>query len=111
MSLIELLIGLAIVLITLWDAFETLVLPRTVQRRFRLTRLIVRGTWTPWTLLTRLPGISNARRDSIFAMYGPLLLIFLLVVWAMLMVLGFGLVAHGLEEAGSGASFGTALYF
>jgi hypothetical protein len=32
----------------LWDAFETVVLPRTVSRRLRLARLYFRATWVPW---------------------------------------------------------------
>ena len=32
------LIGIVLIVVVLWDVFETIVLPRRVTRRFRLTR-------------------------------------------------------------------------
>lgn len=95
MSTLELIAGALLVLTTLWDAFETVVLPRTVQRRFRLTRLIVRASWLPWSTLARLP-VGSSRRDWLLALYGPLLLFLLLAVWAAGLVFGFGLILYGL---------------
>ncbi len=40
--------GAAIILVVLWEAFETIVFPRRVTRRVRLTRLFYRFT-TPQT--------------------------------------------------------------
>jgi hypothetical protein len=37
--------SIVVITIVLWDAFETVVLPRTVSRRLRLTRLDFRVTW------------------------------------------------------------------
>jgi hypothetical protein len=91
-------LGLAITLIVLFDAFETVVLPRTVQRRFRLTRVIVRLTWAPLVLFTRLP-IGSSTRDWFIAIYGPLLLIFLLATWAAGLILGFGVMTHALAQS------------
>jgi hypothetical protein len=113
-SVLEVIAGLLVVCVTLWDAFETVVLPRTVQRRFRLTRLIVRASWLPWSTLARLP-IASTRRDSLLAFYGPLLLFLLLAVWAAGLVFGFGLILYGLgpkhltATAGS-PGLGTAIY-
>jgi hypothetical protein len=61
--------------------------------------------------LTRLPfGRSN--RDTVLAMFGPLLLIFLLLAWAVLLVCGFGLAYHGLSLAAKPADgdFSSLLY-
>jgi hypothetical protein len=41
-------VGAALVLTILWEAFETIVLPRRVSRRFRITVLYYRLTWMPW---------------------------------------------------------------
>ena len=58
----------------------------------------------------RLP-VANTRRDLIVALYGPLLLIFLLVVWALSLVAGFGLMLHALDASGSAArSLGDSIY-
>jgi hypothetical protein len=84
----SLVIGLALIAIVLWDAFETVVLPRTVSRRIRLARLYFRGTWMPWA---RVAGTfeSDSRRERFLAIYGPLSLIGLLTVWATGLIVGF----------------------
>jgi hypothetical protein len=83
-------VGLALVLVVLWDAFETIVLPRRVARRVRLTRFFYRLTWRPWSALAdRMP--RSRRRESFLAFFGPLSLLFLLGVWAVGLVAGFAL--------------------
>ena len=82
------LVGLSLIAIVLWDAFETVVLPRTVARRLRLARLYFLGTWSLWARLARLPG-SDGRRERFLAVYGPLSLIGLLAVWATGLIVGF----------------------
>ena len=37
--------GIAIFLVVVWDAFESIILPRRVTRKFRLTRLFYNVTW------------------------------------------------------------------
>lgn len=69
--------GSMLLLFVLWDAFETIVLPHRVARRFRLTRLFYRVTWIPFRALARLrrPGIA---RENFLSVYGPLSLLLLL---------------------------------
>ena len=58
-------VGVLLTATVLWDAFETVVLPRTVPRRFRLARLYFRTTWKPWTRLAKLiesDGVRESRR-------------------------------------------------
>ena len=51
--------------VVLWDAFESVVLPRQVSHRFRLTRVYVRGTWRAWSALTRrAPSIERREAAS-----------------------------------------------
>jgi hypothetical protein len=75
--------------IVLWDAFEVIVLPRRVARRWRLTRLFYRLTWSIWRAVARRIH-SRERRESFLGIYGPLSLLFLLGLWAASLVLGFG---------------------
>lgn len=93
--------GVFLILITLWDAFETIILTRRVSRRFRLTRLFYRLTWTPWraVALRRRPGNP---RENYLGIYGPLSLIFLLVTWAVVLIFGFALVTWGVGAFLSG---------
>src|SRR6266404_5879294 len=57
-----LVVGLVLIATVLWDAFETVVLPRTVSRRLRLTRLYFLGTWKPWAGVARMVT-SEPRRE------------------------------------------------
>ena len=106
-------LGLLLILLVLWETFETIVLPRRVTRQFRLTRLFYRFTWKSWAALTSLRS-SRRKRDSLLSFYGPLSLLLLLAIWALALVLGFGLLHYGLHDRLSGAlfdsDFGNALY-
>lgn len=106
-------LGIALIGVVLWDAFETVVLPRTVRRRFRLGRLFYRALWLPWRAAARRAG--RARREWLLGVFGPLAVLLLFVFWATLLILGFGLVeaslAPRLAAGGHAANFGTAIYF
>lgn len=89
--------GIAIIVAVLLDAFETVVLPRRVQRAFRLTSWFYRHTWVPWAKLARL--IKNPNRRAAFLSYfGPSSLIILLGFWALGLIFGFALVEYGIGE-------------
>lgn len=114
MTLLTGVAGLALVALILWDAFETVVLPRRVARRLRLVRLYYRSLWRLWSVIAS--GIRrNRRREGFLSLFGPLSLILLLGTWAAALMVGFALLhfAVGLPVAASGhpADFGTALYF
>jgi hypothetical protein len=83
--------GIIVLLIILWDAFEVIILPRRVARRLRLSRLFYLTTWTVWSWLARRVH-STRRRERYLSFYGPLSLLFLIVVWAVGMILAFALV-------------------
>src|SRR6266851_5142956 len=81
--------GAVLLALVLWDAFETIILPRRVSGRIRLTRLFYRSTWIPWRATAR--ALSGRRRDVFLSIFGPLSLILLLALWAVGSVLSFGL--------------------
>src|SRR5713226_8063247 len=91
-------LGLALIWIVLWDAFETIVLPRRVTRKFRLTRLFYRNTWMPWSAAVRLL-FKGRSREKYLSFYGPLSLLLLIIVWAVGLVFGFALLQAGLGSA------------
>jgi len=78
----------ALIAAILWDAFETIILPRSVVRRFRLARAWVRGTWVPWRATAR--HLSRARGERFLGIFGPLALLGLFALWAICLVVGFG---------------------
>src|SRR4029450_7785195 len=88
-----LVLGTVTILAVLWEAFETIVLPRRVRRRFRLTRLYYRSSWLAWATLVRRIS-RKQRREALLSFFGPISLLGLLALWAGGLVLGFGL-GHG----------------
>jgi hypothetical protein len=84
------LLGLALIWLALYDAFETLVLPRRVTRRLRFARAYFRAAWNVWRWLCDLipPGRS---RESALSVFGPLSLFGLFASWVAIIVTGFAL--------------------
>ena len=105
--------GIALLGVILWDAFETIVLPRRVTRRYRLTGAFYRYTGTPWLWMARRIR-SGKRREGFLSVFGPLSVLALFGVWAGGLILGFGMVqwAAGslLGEPWTVQSFQTQLY-
>lgn len=87
--------GFLLLLFVLWDAFETIVLPRRVSRRFRLTRVFYQYTWAPFRWVGRRLAPGNSR-ENYLSVYGPLSLLLLLATWAIGLVVVFGLLHWGL---------------
>ena len=115
MSVPAIVVGVLLVAVVLWDAFETIILPRRVTRRIRLARLFYRFTWVPWRSLARRVR-SAKHRETVLSYYGPLSLLALFVVWALWLIVGFALVHWGLGSAvvaqpGERANFWLDLYF
>ncbi len=106
-------VSCALLAVVLWDAFESIVLPRRVTRRLRLTRLFYRATWLPWSAVGRRirPG---KKREKYLSYYGPLSLLLLLSVWAASLIVGFAMLQWALGSAMSApegvATLGTDLY-
>jgi len=104
-------LGILLILVVLWESFETVILPRRVTRRFRLTRFFYRNSWRAFQAAV---GLFPARqRESLLSYFGPLSLLLLLSVWAVVIIIGFGLLhwADGSLQAGEArAGFFTDLY-
>ena len=118
MALLAGVVGLALIAVVLLDAFETLVLPRRVDRAFRFATLYYRWTWRGWVLATRLARAPE-QREALLSNYGPASLILLLIVWAAGLVVGFALVQWALGLSLHAAltpndespTLATAIYF
>ncbi|HLQ29514.1 MAG TPA: potassium channel family protein [Ktedonobacteraceae bacterium] len=113
MNIVAGIVGVLLIFIILQDAFETIVLPRRVSRRFRLARMFYQFTWRLWSLIAKKIR-SNDRKEYYLSFYGPLSLIVLLVVWAVGLVLGFALLQFAFGSALNAPEkipdFGTDFY-
>lgn len=113
MRIVTFIAGIVCLFAVLIDAFQTIILPRRASGRFRLTRLFYIATWRPWVFFTsRLR--DPRKRESAFSYYGPMSLIFLLVMWAGVMVVGFALLFFALgspfNDSSQGPGFQSDLY-
>jgi hypothetical protein len=96
-------VAVTLILVILWDAFETIILSRRVSRKFRLTRLFYKTLWPPWRAVARMVPPGN-RRENVLMVFGPLSLILLLVLWAVGLIFSFGLLHWGLGSQLAGPS-------
>jgi hypothetical protein len=95
MHILAFVAGAICLLVMLFDAFQTIILPRRAIGRFRLTRIFYVLTWKPWAFFAR--RLHHPRkRETVFSYYGPLSLIILLAIWAVGMIMGFTLIYFAL---------------
>ena len=107
-------LGLALLFAILWDAFETIILPRRVTRKFRLARAFLRSTWLVYSTAVRSIS-STKRREAYLSYFGPLSLLMLFALWASVMILAFAMMqwaaGSGISLPGASSGFRTDLYF
>jgi hypothetical protein len=98
-SILVFLAGFIIVVLTLFSAVRTFVLPRSA--RDPLTRKIFMAMRVIFNLLTRKVTTYEAR-DSIMALYAPITLLTMPIIWLALVAVGYTLMyrAMGMEDWG-----------
>jgi hypothetical protein len=113
MHIVITIVGLFVVFAVLLDAFETVVLPRRVQRQYRITSWFYRRTWVPWRKITTHIK-SPSQRENFLGYFGPLSLLVLLGLWASGLILGFAMLQYGAGEhiqlSNAPITFGGLLY-
>jgi hypothetical protein len=110
---VALIFGLLLLAFILWDAFENVILPRHVVRKFRSARIFSYLVWLIWIGCARcIP--SPKRRETFLSYFGPLTLLLILGVWAAGLIASFALLLWGSGSAvlvsGEIATFRTDLY-
>ncbi|HZZ42286.1 MAG TPA: potassium channel family protein [Tepidisphaeraceae bacterium] len=118
MSVLAFFLGLLLILITLLDGFETILLPRRINRRFRYSRMYYRTGWLLWRRAASL--IPTGRwRESALGIFGPLSMLGLFASWIVSLILGFALLHYSLSthflntihSPAFPADFTSCLYF
>jgi len=91
--------GVALIALMLTEFFVSFMLPRRVKREPRIARGLGGLLWRPWRALAR--RCPPATADTLLGFFGPLALLFQLLIWAVGLIIGFGL----LEWAVGGGGF------
>jgi hypothetical protein len=104
-------LGLLVLALTLWDIFETVVVPRPTPGWFRISRYLVRGAWHGLKAIR--DGRPDRSYDRIFGLFAPAMTVVLLAVWMSTLILGYGLLMYALRDQLQPVppDFGSALYF
>lgn len=83
-------LALGLALLVLWEIFETIVLPRKIDRRFRLTRYYYLTAWSGCCFVSdHIAGPK--RRSALLSIFGPFSLLGLFAVWGLSLVFAFAL--------------------
>lgn len=97
MHIAALLLGLVFCSGVTLDAFQTIILPRRPTGRLRITRVFYIVTWAPWVWVAE--RIENRKvREQLYSVFGPLSLLLLLVLWAVLLIGGFALLLFAIRS-------------
>ena len=104
--------GAAIVLVAIYDVFQSVVMPRPAVGRVRLSFTLIRGGWRAWRKVAERPRKLQTCETALAA-FAPMMLVALLVLWGFSLILGFALIFSGLHDGlkPQPDSFGTTLYF
>lgn len=86
--------GLSLIAWVLWDAFETILLPRRIPARLRISRFVLGWLWSLWSTFARwIP--TRKPRENLLGLYGLLSILSLFIIWSSGLILGFALLFWG----------------
>jgi hypothetical protein len=109
------LIGVALIVSILAEGFETVVQPRRVTRKYRISRLYFMIFWATWRSAAVTLLHKSKRRAAFLGAFGPLSLLGLLLTWVVGLVLGFAILQWGLHDHvlvnGGNGEVGIGTYF
>jgi hypothetical protein len=106
--------GSLLVLAVVNDVFQSVIVPRAVGKRFRISFLVYRGLWHIWPRLAWMfYGAEPERREDFLAFFAPLTLVLLLLVWTACAITGYALIAWRWRDGFSPPlqTFADAVYF
>ncbi len=90
MQVVAAIAGVFLVMVILWEGFETIVLPRRVTRRFRLSRYFFRFCWRSWR--GAVSSFVPAKfRETCLSFFGPLCNLLMIGFWVIWLIVGFAL--------------------
>lgn len=96
---------------TVYDVFQSVVMPRPAVGRIRFSVTFVRRAWFAWRPLAQRPK-RLPLREAALALFAPLMVTILLIVWGFAFILAFALLYNGLHQGlrPEPGSFGASLF-
>ncbi len=91
--------GALLIVSTLVEGFETVVQPRRVTRRIRISRAYYVAFWASWRWIARRMLVKSRRRAAFLSAFGPLSLLGMIAIWVIALIVGFALLQWGLRDA------------
>ncbi|HEY9678250.1 MAG TPA: potassium channel family protein [Drouetiella sp.] len=111
--MIESFVGVCLVLLVLFDVFQTIIVPRITPRTLRIGPFLI-GTliWPPYRKLTRMKALKRFERDML-DLFAPMMFVTITLTWLFVLTLGYSLIIWSLRDAVSPIihSFSEAYYF
>jgi hypothetical protein len=103
--------GVAVVISTFSDVFQSVIVPRPARWTLRPSAHIARYGWRAWRWFGHAV-IGNERREDFLGTFAPLLLVVLIVFWIVSLVFGYGCIFYGLRGGlKPSPDFNGAIYF
>lgn len=106
------LLGLFLIWVALRDVFQSVIVPRAVDRRLRISATLTRTLWALWPRLAWRIADDDAREDFL-ATFAPFAMVCLLAAWVLTLIVGYGLLFFALrtELQPQPINLWKALYF
>jgi len=89
--------GIIVLALTEYDIFQSIVLPRPSVRKVQLARPLVRSLWVVWRWVAQRSSRVD-KSEGRMAVFGPVALILLVLIWATALVFGYAMVLYGLRD-------------
>jgi hypothetical protein len=89
-------LGTFLLALTLWDLFETVVVPRPTPGWFRFGRYFVRGSWLGLRAIR--DGRPSRSNDRLLGLFAPAATLGLLFAWLVGLIFGYGLILWALRD-------------
>jgi Ni,Fe-hydrogenase I cytochrome b subunit len=99
LRILAVLFSVALIVSILIEGFETVVQPRRVTRRYRISRLYIAALWAGWRCVVRTLLKKSKRRAAFLGVFGPLSLLGIFTTWVVGLVVGFAILQWGLRDA------------
>ncbi|MDQ2909131.1 MAG: potassium channel family protein [Candidatus Eremiobacteraeota bacterium] len=111
LRIIEIVVGILIVVAVLNDVFQSVIVPRAVGRRFRVSANVSIHSWRFWRWYA-LRIDDTERRENFLGTYAPLILVVFLIVWVAGLTFGYGIIFYALRaDVRPQPDLGSAMYF